>query len=301
MGVVVGEKIARGIERAIDRAAAGGHRLLLGRRADDGRRAVADADGEDLRRAGAARSRAAAVHLGAHRSDDRRRHRQLRDARRPEHRRAEGADRLRRPARHRADDPPEAARGIPAQRVPAREGHARPGGRSARDEGDDRQRAALHGRDRRRPEPAAGVRGGGRPVRRRRTQSAPAAVPCATSRSTICSRSNSSASSSASTTSARSSPRSAIPSARFRSVHIAGTNGKGSVTAMVDAALRAAGHRSARYTSPHLVDLTERFVIDGRPVAERRAASAVVADVRDAHRPAARRRRAPTSSRRSSK
>ena len=35
---------------------------------------------------------------------------------------------------------------------------------------------------------------------------------------------------------------------------------------MIDAALRAAGHRSARYTSPHLVDLTERFVIDGRPV-----------------------------------
>ena len=39
---------------------------------------------------------------------------------------------------------------------------------------------------------------------------------------------------------------------------------------MVDAALRAAGHRSARYTSPHLVDLSERFVIDGRPVGERR-------------------------------
>jgi dihydrofolate synthase/folylpolyglutamate synthase len=56
------------------------------------------------------------------------------------------------------------------------------------------------------------------------------------------------------------------PERAFRSVHVAGTNGKGSVTAMVDAGLRAAGHRSARYTSPHLVDLTERFVIDGRPV-----------------------------------
>ena len=93
---------------------AGRHRLLLGRRAHAGRRAVADADGEDLRRAGAARSGAAAVHLRAHRSDDRRRDGELRDARRPQHRRAEGADRLRRPARHRADDPPEAARGIPA-------------------------------------------------------------------------------------------------------------------------------------------------------------------------------------------
>src|SRR5438034_7741246 len=56
------------------------------------------------------------------------------------------------------------------------------------------------------------------------------------------------------------------PDRAFRSIHVAGTNGKGSVTAMLDAALRAAGHRCARYTSPHLVDLTERFVIDGRPV-----------------------------------
>jgi dihydrofolate synthase/folylpolyglutamate synthase len=56
------------------------------------------------------------------------------------------------------------------------------------------------------------------------------------------------------------------PEAAFPSIIIAGTNGKGSVTAMVDTALRAAGHRSARYTSPHLVRLEERFVIDGREV-----------------------------------
>jgi dihydrofolate synthase/folylpolyglutamate synthase len=56
------------------------------------------------------------------------------------------------------------------------------------------------------------------------------------------------------------------PERAFRSVHIAGTNGKGSVTAIVDAALRAAGFRSGRYTSPHLVDLSERFVVDGRPI-----------------------------------
>jgi dihydrofolate synthase/folylpolyglutamate synthase len=56
------------------------------------------------------------------------------------------------------------------------------------------------------------------------------------------------------------------PERAFRSVHVAGTNGKGSVTAMIDAALREAGHRSARYTSPHLVELAERFVINGRPV-----------------------------------
>lgn len=53
------------------------------------------------------------------------------------------------------------------------------------------------------------------------------------------------------------------PEAAFKSILIAGTNGKGSVTAMVDTALRAAGHRAARYTSPHLVRLEERFVIDG--------------------------------------
>jgi dihydrofolate synthase/folylpolyglutamate synthase len=57
------------------------------------------------------------------------------------------------------------------------------------------------------------------------------------------------------------------PERAFQSIHVAGTNGKGSVTAMVDAALRAAGYRAGRYTSPHLIDLSERFVIDGQPVA----------------------------------
>src|SRR5213592_2506530 len=56
------------------------------------------------------------------------------------------------------------------------------------------------------------------------------------------------------------------PERAFRSIHVAGTNGKGSVTAMVDTALRAAGHRAGRYTSPHLVHLRERFVVGGRPV-----------------------------------
>ena len=56
------------------------------------------------------------------------------------------------------------------------------------------------------------------------------------------------------------------PERAYRTVHIAGTNGKGSVAAMLDAALRAAGRRSARYTSPHLIDLRERFFIDGQAV-----------------------------------
>jgi dihydrofolate synthase/folylpolyglutamate synthase len=56
------------------------------------------------------------------------------------------------------------------------------------------------------------------------------------------------------------------PQRAFSSVIVAGTNGKGSVTAMVERGLRAAGHRSGRYTSPHLTRLEERFVIDGREV-----------------------------------
>jgi dihydrofolate synthase/folylpolyglutamate synthase len=70
------------------------------------------------------------------------------------------------------------------------------------------------------------------------------------------------------------------PERAFKSVHVAGTNGKGSVTAMVDAALRAAGHRSARYTSPHLIDLSERFVIDGTRI-DGAALSSAVGDLRD--------------------
>jgi len=56
------------------------------------------------------------------------------------------------------------------------------------------------------------------------------------------------------------------PERSFTSLHVAGTNGKGSVTAMAHAALRAAGVHTGRYTSPHLSDLNERFVIDDRPV-----------------------------------
>lgn len=46
-------------------------------------------------------------------------------------------------------------------------------------------------------------------------------------------------------------------------IHVAGTNGKGSVAAMVAAVLRAAGHRTGLYTSPHLVRLGERVQVDG--------------------------------------
>ena len=56
------------------------------------------------------------------------------------------------------------------------------------------------------------------------------------------------------------------PQDSLRVIHVAGTNGKGAVCALVDSALRAAGFRTGRYTSPHLVSLNERFFLDGAPV-----------------------------------
>jgi dihydrofolate synthase/folylpolyglutamate synthase len=60
------------------------------------------------------------------------------------------------------------------------------------------------------------------------------------------------------------------PHLRIRTLHVAGTNGKGSVCATLDAVLRAKGLRVAVYTSPHLVDFRERFLIDGVPVGPER-------------------------------
>jgi dihydrofolate synthase/folylpolyglutamate synthase len=56
------------------------------------------------------------------------------------------------------------------------------------------------------------------------------------------------------------------PHRRFDVFHVAGTNGKGSVCATLDAMLRARGLRVGKYTSPHLVDFRERFLVDGSAV-----------------------------------
>ena len=58
------------------------------------------------------------------------------------------------------------------------------------------------------------------------------------------------------------------PQDALRIVHVAGTNGKGATCALVESTLRAAGFRTGRYTSPHLVSLTERFMLNGTPVDE---------------------------------
>ncbi|MGE9290014.1 MAG: bifunctional folylpolyglutamate synthase/dihydrofolate synthase [Puniceicoccales bacterium] len=58
------------------------------------------------------------------------------------------------------------------------------------------------------------------------------------------------------------------PERCFPSIHVAGTNGKGSVCALLESALRAGGYRTGLYTSPHLIDLGERVQIDRIPLSE---------------------------------
>jgi dihydrofolate synthase/folylpolyglutamate synthase len=60
------------------------------------------------------------------------------------------------------------------------------------------------------------------------------------------------------------------PHLRFRSVHVAGTNGKGSTAVFLAGVLLAAGYRVGLYTSPHLVSFTERIRINNVPVTEDR-------------------------------
>ncbi len=58
------------------------------------------------------------------------------------------------------------------------------------------------------------------------------------------------------------------PHRGFRTVHIAGTNGKGSTAAFIASMLQTAGYRVGLYTSPHLVSFTERIRINGQPISE---------------------------------
>jgi len=58
------------------------------------------------------------------------------------------------------------------------------------------------------------------------------------------------------------------PERAYRSIIVAGTNGKGSTSATLDSILRASGYRTGLYTSPHLVHLRERWLIDGAPISE---------------------------------
>jgi dihydrofolate synthase/folylpolyglutamate synthase len=70
------------------------------------------------------------------------------------------------------------------------------------------------------------------------------------------------------------------PQQRYPTIHIAGTNGKGSVAAMLAYVMRTQGHKTGLFTSPHLVSFRERVQVDGRPIPGRSLVSFV-----DRHRP----------------
>ena len=58
------------------------------------------------------------------------------------------------------------------------------------------------------------------------------------------------------------------PHHSFRTIHVAGTNGKGSVSHTLAAILQSAGYKTGLYTSPHLVDFRERIRINGIPISK---------------------------------
>src|ERR1700759_1011274 len=60
------------------------------------------------------------------------------------------------------------------------------------------------------------------------------------------------------------------PQHHFKSIHIAGTNGKGSVSHMLAAILQTAGYKTGLYTSPHLKDFRERIRINGVMISQQR-------------------------------
>ena len=72
------------------------------------------------------------------------------------------------------------------------------------------------------------------------------------------------------------------PQKRVPIIHVAGSNGKGSVCAYLSSILATAGHRVGRYTSPHLVQWNERICINEKPIADAdllRALQAVEANI----------------------
>jgi dihydrofolate synthase / folylpolyglutamate synthase len=64
------------------------------------------------------------------------------------------------------------------------------------------------------------------------------------------------------------------PQARFTAIHIAGTNGKGSIASALATILRQAGYHVGLYTSPHLIRFNERICVDGVPIADDRVVAA---------------------------
>ncbi len=245
MGSVVGEKITRVFERALARrrtaiicSASGGARMQEGVLSLMQMAKTSAALGR-LREAGLPYI---SVLL---QSDDRRRGRQLRDARRRDRGRAQGADRLRRRARHPEHHPAASAAGLPARRVPAGPRLPRQDHQAQRDARDAGEPDSLPGSARRSVSASAmaavgypallarldGLRSLGVDFGLERVRRALGAL--------------------------------GSPEQRLPAVQIAGTNGKGSTAAMTEAILRAAGWRTGLYTSPHLCRFTERIRVAG--------------------------------------
>lgn len=65
------------------------------------------------------------------------------------------------------------------------------------------------------------------------------------------------------------------PQNEYRTIHVTGTNGKGSTTAMLSSILTASGKKTGMYTSPHLSSYTERMRVGGEPIAEAKFAKAI--------------------------
>src|SRR5262249_21022382 len=186
----------------------------------------------------------------AHRSDHRRRHRQLRHARRLEYRRARRVDRFRRTACHRADHPAEASRGISKKRVSRETRDARRGGTAAADEKLYCQSARFLLRTCRimtYPDSVRYLYALGNELKT-------AKFGLETITALLAALDN--------------------PERSCRFAHVAGTNGKGSTCAMIESALRVAGMRTGLYTSPHLAEPTERIRIAGHPASREQFAEA---------------------------
>ena len=71
------------------------------------------------------------------------------------------------------------------------------------------------------------------------------------------------------------------PENKFKSIHVAGTNGKGSTSHMLAAILQTAGYKTGLYTSPHLVDFRERIRINGKMIPENVVTDFVKQHLRD--------------------
>src|SRR5918998_3626091 len=60
------------------------------------------------------------------------------------------------------------------------------------------------------------------------------------------------------------------PQHAYPVIHVTGTNGKGSTSAMIESLPRATGLRTGRFTSPHVTAVNERITIDGEPISDER-------------------------------